>query len=114
MPFSEAELKKIDNLVGGLCRKRSPVHLKNKLSLEYRVKGHEIVVFERRPKWDNAAETIESPVAKLRYVRTANEWRLFWQRADLRWHGYEPLPASRELGDLIEEIDHDPCACFFG
>ncbi len=114
MPFSEAERKRIDNLVGGLCRKRSPAHLKNKLSLEYRVKGHEVVVFERRPRWDNAAELIESPVAKLQYVRTTNEWRLFWQRADLRWHGYEPLPSSRELGELIEEIEQDPCACFFG
>jgi hypothetical protein len=114
MPFSEAERKKIDNFVGGLCRKRSPAHLKDKLSLEYRVKGHEVVVFERRPRWDNASVSIESPVAKLKYVRTVNEWRLFWQRADLRWHGYQPLPASRELGDLIEEIDQDPCACFFG
>jgi hypothetical protein len=44
MAFSEIELKKIDKLVGGLCRKRSPSHLKDEFSFEYRVKGHDVLV----------------------------------------------------------------------
>ncbi|MHB9052726.1 MAG: DUF3024 domain-containing protein [Thermoleophilia bacterium] len=37
---------------------------------------------------------MEIPVAKLKYVRTKNEWRLFWQRRDLKWHAYELLSSS--------------------
>ncbi len=53
MAFSELELKRIEQTVGEFCRKRSPAHLKDKLRLEYSVKGHEVIVFEWRSKWDN-------------------------------------------------------------
>jgi len=114
MALSEIEIKKIDKLVGGLCKRRSPVHLKDELSLEYRIKGHDVIVFERRPRWGARVGVTDSPVARIKYVRTAGEWRLYWQRADLKWHGYEMLSSSRDLAELVKEIDEDPYACFFG
>jgi hypothetical protein len=50
----------------------------------------------------------------IRYVRTRKVWRLFWRRADLKWHGYEPLAESARLDALVREIDNDPFCCFFG
>lgn len=114
MPFSELELKRIEQTVGEWCRKRSPAVLKDKVQLEYSVKGHEVIIFERRPEWDNPKEWIESPVAKLKFIRSASKWRLYWQRADLKWHEYPGLSSSDDLGDLVHEIDADPLACFFG
>ena len=114
MAFSELELKRIEQAVGEFCRTRSPAYLKDKLRLEYSVQGHEVVIFERRPKWDNPKTWIESPVAKLKYIRSANKWRLFWQRADLKWYEYPGLSSSDRIGDLVREIDADPLACFFG
>jgi hypothetical protein len=114
MAFSEIELKKIGKIVGGLCRKRSPAHLKEKVSVEYRVKGHDVVVYERRPYWRDPNEITETPVAKMKFVRTANEWRLYWMRRDLKWHGYDMLNPSKDLEGLVEEIDADPHGCFFG
>ena len=84
MPFSQIELKQIERTVGEFCRRRSPVHLKDKLRLEYVVKGHDVVVCERLPRWNNPQEWMESPVAKLKFIRSANKWRLYWQRADLK------------------------------
>ena len=114
MAFSELELKRIEQAVGEWCRRRSPAHLKDKLRLEYSIKGHEVVIFERCSKWDNPIERIESPVAKLKFIRSANKWRLYWQRADLKWHEYHGLSTSEDLSDLVAEIDADPLACFFG
>lgn len=65
MAFSEIELKKIDNVVGRMCRERVPAHIKNELELIYRVKGHDVTVLEKRPAWDDPGETMEIPVAKL-------------------------------------------------
>jgi hypothetical protein len=48
MPFSELELKRIEQAVGEFCRKQSPAQLQDKFRLEYRVKGHEIVIVECR------------------------------------------------------------------
>jgi hypothetical protein len=114
MAFSERELRRIEQTVGELCRKRSPAHLKDKLGLEYSVKGNEVVIVERRPKWDDPNEWIESPVAKLKFVRSTNKWRLYWQRADLKWHEYPGQSSSDRISDLVQEIDADPLACFFG
>jgi len=59
--FSEIELKRIEQEVGGLCKRRSPTHLKDELSLEYRIKGHDVEVFERRPAWAGAADELRLP-----------------------------------------------------
>jgi hypothetical protein len=114
MAFSELELKRIERTVGGLCRKRSPMHLKDKLRLEYSVKGHDVVIYERRPRWDNPQESMESPAAKIKFVRSANKWRLYWMRADLKWHEYPGFSTSEDLADLVQEVDADPYGCFFG
>ena len=114
MAFGELELKRIEQTVGEFCRKRSPAHLRDKLRLEYSVKGHEVIIFELRPKWDNPKEWTELPVAKLKFIRSANKWRLYWQRADLKWHEYPGQSSSDRINDLVREVDADPLACFFG
>lgn len=91
MAFSELELNRIEQIVGAFCRKRSPKRLKDKLRLEYWIRGHEVVISEHRPRWDNPQEWRDSPVAKLRWIRSAQKWRLYWQRVDLKWHEYPGL-----------------------
>lgn len=114
MAFSELERKRIEQVVGTFCRGRSPGHLKDKLRLEYSVKGHDVVIVERRPRWDNQSEWTESPVAKLKFIRSVGKWRLYWMRADMKWHEYPGLSSSTRLDELVQEIDADPLACFFG
>ena len=114
MAFREVDLKRIEQTVGGFCGNCSPGHLKDKLRLTYEVKGHEVVIVERRPRWDNETEWTETPVAKLKFIRSANKWRLYWMRADMKWHKYPGLSSSHRLDVLLEEIDADPLACFFG
>jgi len=83
--------------------------------LEYRATGHRVVVVESRPIWnDPSAAWSPHPVAKLTFVRKAAIWRLFWPRTSQRWTTYGPLPQSRELADLVSEINRDPHCCFFG
>ena len=113
MAFDDIELARIQRAVGALCGRRNRPELKDEVSLEYRVEGHDVTVFERRRKWKGPGFT-EGGVAKLKYVRRAGEWRLFWRRADLKWHSYSPLASSTDLPTLVAEIDADPNACFFG
>ncbi len=114
MAFNEMELKRIDWVVGGLCRKRNRPELTDELSLEYYVNRHDVVLFERRPRYGRLSGVTESPVAKFKYVRTQNEWRLYWMRQDLKWHGYQMMQSSENLSDLVAEVDEDPFCCFFG
>jgi len=114
MAFTELELKRIEKLVGGLCAARSPEHLRDQIRLEYRVQDHSILIYDVRPGWRAPRELMEEPCAKIRYVRTRDIWQLYWQRADLTWHRYDPLSEARSLDALVKHVDEDPHCCFFG
>ncbi len=113
MPFSNLELELIDNVVGGLCRKLNKPVIEE-LSIEFRIEKHDVVIFERRPAYNQPNETVEIPVAKLKYNRTKDEWQLYWMRADLKWHNYQPLSSSANLKGLVNEVHADPYGCFWG
>jgi len=36
-------------------------------------------------------------VAKTTYVKKSGLWKVYWQRADMKWHSYDPMP---EVGSL--------------
>ena len=114
MAFSDIELERIDSVVGDLCRKRNRSEVSDQLNLEYYVDHHDVVLFERRPAYSPFVGVVDSPVAKFKYVRTKDEWRLYWMRRDLKWHGYDMLLSSKDLSDLVAEVDEDPFCCFFG
>lgn len=114
MAFNELELKRIERSVGALCKQRSPAHLKNELRVEYRITGHEVLIYEVRPGWDKPEELFESEIAKLRYMRTRNRWYLLWKRASGKWQSYESKSDHKDIGALVSEIDEDPFGCFWG
>jgi hypothetical protein len=114
MAFAELELRRIARTVGEFCRRKSPLKLRDQVRIEFRVERHEVLIYETRPAFRDPSHWVEHGVAKLRFVRTAGEWRLFWQRASLKWQGYEPLASSRDINDLLVEIDRDAHGCFFG
>jgi Protein of unknown function (DUF3024) len=114
MAFTNRETQQIHRIVGGLCERRVPDHLRDQIRLNYRVANHEIVICEERPRWDKSSEWIELEIAKLRYVRTRNEWQLYWKRASGKWWPYEPYTGVKNLAAMIREIDLDSDGCFFG
>lgn len=53
-------------------------------------------------------------MAKTTFVKTENCWKIFWMRADLKWHGYEPDVKVKTLSKFLEVVIEDKYACFFG
>ncbi len=95
-------------------RCRPPVHLRDQVREGQRFTGHAIELFLVRPAFNRPGEQIEEAIAKVQYVRTRNVWHLFWKRADLKWHRYEPCPEADSLAAALRTIDEDLCGCFFG
>jgi hypothetical protein len=115
MAFSDLELKRCErDLARFMERRRPPPHIRPRLDLGYRIKGHSVEIFEIRPDWRNEAEKREAPVAKTTYVRTQNSWRIYWMRRDQKWHGYDPNPEARSLEEVLNIVDRDEYSCFFG
>jgi Protein of unknown function (DUF3024) len=97
-----------------LERQRPPENIRPKLDIAYKIDGHSVVVNEVRPRWDKPSEFFEHGVAKATFVKAKNEWKLFWLRADLKWHAYKPNPTVKTLKAFVDLIEADVYGCFWG
>jgi hypothetical protein len=115
MTFSEIETKKIEKAMAAFMEKRRPPrHIRSQLDLGYRISGQSVELFEIRPRYDKPEIILEHDFAKTTYVRTQRIWKVFWMRADLKWHGYEPVPEVNSIEKFLEVVDQDQYYCFFG
>ena len=115
MALSEFEETKVDIAVSRFVESRRPrKDMRHQVDLGYRIENQSVVLFEIRPHWNNPKEKIEGMVAKATYIKSDQLWRVFWQRADLRWHRYEPAPEVKELDNFLNLVDKDEYACFWG
>jgi hypothetical protein len=53
-------------------------------------------------------------VAGLRHTKATGMWTLYYTDRNLRFHRYDPAPATANVVDLLAEIDRDPTAIFWG
>ncbi len=114
MPFTEIELKYIENTVGKMCKRRSPPHLRDELRIVYEVAGLDVIVYEERPHWHNPKEWSKMGLAKFKYGRKDSKWKLYWMRRDEKWHLYDMEMPTKSLELLVKEVDEDPNGAFFG
>jgi hypothetical protein len=95
------------------CADRVPAHARAKVRLAFRINGSDVVLLEKRPRFRTNIWG-DTEIAKFKYVAIRREWRLYCKYSDLKWHGYENLPASRTFEALLEEVDRDPTHIFWG
>jgi Protein of unknown function (DUF3024) len=104
-------IEAMENFLAGI---RPPEHLRSKLDIGYKIEGQSIIVFELRPQWDNPELIKEHPVAKSTFVNAKNHWKIFWMKADLKWHSYTPKPTVRTIQDFTKIVAEDQHHCFWG
>ena len=97
-----------------LDRSRPPEHIRPELDIGYRIENQSVILFEIRPMFLDETKTMESPFAKTTFIRKTNSWKVFWMRADLKWHTYTPNPEVDRLEDFLQLVDRDEYACFKG
>ncbi len=115
MAFSELEKKRYEKVVKAFVdSRRPPLEIRPQLDLSYRMSGQSVEIFEIRPAWKAPSEKVENSVAKATYIRRSNVWRIYWQRADLKWHRYDPVPEVARIEEFLEVVDADEYCCFFG
>lgn len=115
MTISEFEIKRHEKIVGQYIEKhRPPVHVRNKVDLSFRIEGQSVVIFEIREMWNQRDKKYESPIAKATYVKKTNSWKLYWQRADLKWHRYDPAAEVKTIEEFLAIVEKDEYGCFWG
>jgi hypothetical protein len=115
MTLSEFETKRCEKLVGQYVENhRPPAHIRNELDLDFCIKEQSVEIFEIRPAWREPGVKIETPVAKATYVKTQQIWKVYWQRADLKWHRYDPDPEVKTIEEFLDVVERDEYGCFYG
>ena len=115
MALSKSEEKKIREAVGDYVESKRPgPDIRPELDIGFKITGQSFMIFEIRPDPRNSQRKMETPVAKATYVKSRRIWKLYWMRADLKWHRYEPLADTGVLEQVLKEIDRDPFGCFWG
>ena len=68
------------------------------------------IVGHKRKRFRDGSEYF-AQAGKMTFVKSQNIWKLYWMRADLKWHLYEEYT---NLDELLEELKTDPNGCFWG
>lgn len=115
MAFTEEELKQWEPMIASCIEEeRPPEEVRSQIDIGYAFEDQSIIIYTIRPKWNQPKEKMQIPAAKITWVRREQTWKIYWQRADMKWHRYDPLPQTNSLEEFIEELKEDPHACFWG
>jgi len=102
--------------VRAYCEQVVPAHALDQVHVETILTPGAVTIVERRapshegkdPEWST------SEIARLRYIAARGEWTLYWRDRNARWHRYDQIKPSSEIGILLQEIDSDPTCIFWG
>lgn len=115
MALTEKQLKEIEKVGEAFLKeRRPPEEIRKEVDLFYRIEGHSVYIYEIRPLWDRPSEYSEMSIAKTTFVQSQNHWKVYWMRADLKWHSYSPKPIVKTIKQFFNLVDSDQYGCFFG
>jgi hypothetical protein len=115
MAFTAKQTTDIESSMADFLTKcRPPEEIRHKLDLGWRIEGQSVVIYSIRPFWRDESQKIEEPAAKATYNRKTNCWKIYWMRADLKWHSYPPHPEAVFFDEFLAVVDEDENCCFWG
>lgn len=93
-----------------------PERVRDEVRFEVDVADRRLTIVQCRPPWraDMGAEWTRFPIARLRYVKTAGVWSLYWRDRNSRFHAYDLVAPTASIEELLAELDRDPTAIFWG
>lgn len=98
------------------CERRVPPEVRDQINLEFAVRGNSVTIIERRPPWreDFGPEWSSMKIAQLRFDEVTRAWSLWWPVRNGHWNPYLDLSPTPEIEVLLQEINDDPTAIFWG
>jgi len=98
------------------CLRRVPERFHDEVRLEVGVRGDAVTIFERRAPWRSGIgpEWTSRKIAQIRHDPSTGLWTLYWPDRNGRCLLYPDAVAARSIEVLIDAIDGDRSAAFFG
>ncbi len=116
LAIPDTEMARVRKRLQVFCD-RVPPHARDQVWYDWRVRGNQVTVSEKRPAWlkDAAPGTITThEFARFQYDPQTHHWMLKWSDRNGRFHPYEGFESIRAFERLVDEVDADPTCIFFG
>ena len=93
-----------------------PFDARDKVRIELDVADRHLTVLECRPPWraEFGPEWTRFPIVRFHYTKASATWAIFWRDRHLKFHRFEPVPASRNIEKLLHAVDEDRSGIFWG
>lgn len=115
MKFEEEQEVWLKNEVTAFIQKRQQsqeIHDEGEVS--FRIEDQSVVIFEKLKRWRHPFDSFESMIAKVTFVKASADWKVYWQKSDMKWHRYNPEPTAGHFDDFLEMVGFDAYGCFRG
>lgn len=93
---------------------RPPEEVRDQIDIWYLYINNVVEIYEIRPKWDDKTISQHFPIARAKFVKSQNRWRIYWLSGNNKWLPYTPKPEVGKLYEFIELIKNDKSGCFWG
>ena len=93
---------------------RPPENIRPQLDIGYKIEAQSVFIFEIRPQWNDPTVIEEYSLAKATFVKTKNNWKIFWKKSDGKWHTYSPKAEVKTLQEFLKLTEEDEHHCFWG
>lgn len=114
MALSEFEKKRIEKIFTDYCQSKIPPHVRDKIRIEFQIRGDEVSLFECRAPWRGEGEWTSMKVARFKKDHKTETWLLYWADRNDRWKPYPPLPYHRDIEKLLAEVEKNETGAFWG
>jgi len=112
IPISEKQLVEI--ILKDYCKHKIPDTLKNKIRLDFKIRGNNFTLFEFKPSLFKPELWIDIPVAQFRYDPETSLWTLYCADRNSKWHIYFEARETKNFEELLAEVNADPTGIFWG
>ena len=96
------------------CNNCVPENDQDQSMVGYKIRGDIITLYEKSRSVIDPAEQSNFKVAQFRYNTNKKTWSLFWSDRKERWHMHDEINPTRNIDDLLDEVDDDPDSLFWG
>lgn len=114
MALPDLQRQLVDSLVGNYCKNKVPAHLREELFNDYKIRGNSVVIFESRRNWQDHSLRTEIVVAQFRFDSKTSKWALYCADRNSRWHIYDLVVPTKNLQELIDQVEEDKTGIFWG
>jgi hypothetical protein len=97
-----------------IAKVRPRPEIRHQLDFGYEIDGQSIILTQIRPSFRNPDKTISTGYAKATFIKGKDIWKIYWKRADNKWHLYKPFPVVGQLDHFLKIVDDDTEYCFKG